>query len=120
MTLGAQRLYTWCGFDTVGIPAALGVDAVARTVCPTCGAAIELLLRDGQPPSSSVVGWWPLATSGPVNESFCLTANLFCDRDHLDAWTMAAAGRGEVLPLAALAERGRQTWSLLTDSAGSA
>jgi hypothetical protein len=114
LILDALPLYTWCGFDTVGIPAALGVDAVACTVCPMCGSAIELLLRDGAPPSSPLVGWWPLATSGPVNESFCPTANLFCDRDHLDAWRASAAtGPGEALPLTALAERGRQTWSML-------
>jgi hypothetical protein len=115
LILDGQRLYTWCGFDTVGIPAALGVDAVARTVCPTCGSAIELLVRDGQPPASPIVGWWPLATSGPVNKSFCPTANLFCDRDHLDTWRASpATGLGEALPLTALAERGRQTWSLFS------
>jgi hypothetical protein len=33
----AERTHwTWCAFDSVGIPAALGVDAEARTTCPAC------------------------------------------------------------------------------------
>lgn len=116
LILGNQVLYTWCAFDTIGIPAALAVDAVARTACPTCGAAIELTLPNGQPPPNPVVGWWPLVASGLVNESFCPTASLFCNSDHLDTWRVATAtAPGEALPLTALAERGRQTWSLFVD-----
>ena len=116
LRLGDQALHTWCAFDTVGIPAALGVDALARTICPTCGSGIELVLPSGQPPASSVVGWWPLATSGPINQSFCPTASLFCSSDHLETWrTTTTAGPGEALPLSALAERGQVTWSLFTD-----
>lgn len=62
LVIGGRLLHTWCAFDTVGIPAALAVDAVARTTCPTCSAAIELALSNGQPPPSPVVGWWPLAS----------------------------------------------------------
>ncbi len=117
LVLDGQPLHTWCAFDTVGIPAALGADAVARSSCPTCGAAIELVLRKGQPPDDPVVGWWPQATSGPVNESFCPAAHLFCSREHLASWRATSnAGPGEALPLAALAERARATWSLFTDS----
>jgi mercuric reductase len=116
LVIGGRLLYTWCAFDTVGIPAALDVDAVARTSCPTCNALVELVLPNGRPPPSPVVGWWPLATSGPVNESFCPTANLFCSRDHLDTWRAATrTGSGEPLPLTTLAERGRRTWALFLD-----
>jgi hypothetical protein len=52
-------------------------------------------------------------TTGPVNESFRCTANLIYNSDHLDTWrTTASAGPGDALPVTALAERRRQTWSL--------
>lgn len=118
LVLEGQPLHTWCAFDAVGIPAALGADAVATSGCPTCSAAIELRLPKGQPPNDPAVGWWPQATSGPVNESFSVRPP-----------TCSAAGgapgelagheqcpAGGTLPLTALAERARATWSLFTDS----
>ena len=33
--------HTWCAFDAVGIPAALGLDAVAHSDCPACGASFH-------------------------------------------------------------------------------
>ncbi len=117
--LGGVGLHTWCAFDTIGIPAALRADAVARTACPACGAGIELVLSHGVPPDSVVVGWWPQATAGPVKESFCPTANLFCTRAHLDAWRVtSSSGSGQALPLPALAECGRITWALFAGAPG--
>ncbi len=112
LLLAGQSLYTWCAFDTVGIPAALRVDATASTACPTCGAGIELVLAAGQPPTSPVRGWWPEFSGGPVNESFCPTASLFCNAEHLETWRASASAAGEPLTLPQLAERGRATWSL--------
>ncbi|MEP6527195.1 MAG: organomercurial lyase [Nocardioidaceae bacterium] len=115
LVLRDRAVNTWCAFDAVGIPAALG-DAVAQTACPTCGVALELVLRKGKPPGGSrVVGWWPQATEGPVNESFCPTASLFCSRAHLDTWLATANAPGEALPLTELADRGRVTWSLFAN-----
>jgi len=115
LLLEGKHLHTWCGFDTVGIPAALAVDAVAATTCPSCGGEIVLALPGGQPPASSVVGWWP-QVSGPVNESFCPVAGLFCSQEHVTTWRAAnLSSRGEALSLIELAERGRLTWSLFTE-----
>lgn len=116
LLLAGRALHTWCAFDTVGIPAALGVEAVARSTCPTCGAEIVLDLPAGRPPASAVVGWWPEAPSGPVNEAFCPTASLFCNHEHLDTWRAAhSLEPGVVLSLPELAERGRLTWALFRD-----
>ena len=41
LIVDGEALHTWCTFDTIGIPAALGIDAVARTSGPSCGAPIE-------------------------------------------------------------------------------
>jgi len=117
LVLDGQLLHTWCAFDTVGIFAALRVDAVARTGCPTCGARLEIVLRGGQPPLSTVAGWWPLASAGPVNESFCPTAQLFCTLAHLRTWQrISAAGPGDALTLTELSARGRSTWSLFINA----
>lgn len=116
LVLAGRALHTWCAFDTVGIPAALRVDATAATTCPTCGAAIELVLTAGQPPASPVMGWWPEAPDGPVNESFCPTASFFCNADHLETWRASAGAAGEALTLPELAERGRVAWSLFATS----
>ena len=116
LLLDGRGLHTWCAFDTLGIPAALDVDAVARSACPTCGAEIVLGLPAGRPPAGPVVGWWPEAPSGPVNEAFCPTASLFCNHEHLDTWRAAhPLEPGVVLSLPELAERGRPTWALFTD-----
>lgn len=118
LNLDGRQLHTWCAFDNVGIPAALAVDAEARTTCPACSAAIRLLLPGGVPPLSPIVGWWPEVTGGPVNETFCPTARLFCERSHLQTWRAGSGRRGELLSLSQLADRGRTTWSLFTDSSG--
>lgn len=115
LTLGDQPLYTWCGFDTIGIPAALGVDAHMETRCPSCDEPITLHVRGGIPPATSVVGWWPYRVDGPVNETFCPTASLFCNRGHLADWRTNAPGPGEVVSAAELADRGRATWALFTE-----
>ncbi len=46
--LGDGRAWwTWCAVDAVGIPAALGADAVAETACEWCGTPVRLELRAG-------------------------------------------------------------------------
>ncbi|KJF19096.1 alkylmercury lyase [Acidithrix ferrooxidans] len=104
-------LYTWCAFDIVGIPAALGVDATGETTCATCSAVISIVITGGEPLESDVVGWWPLGSTGPVNESFCPTASMFCDPSHLDSWRRNSGANGEMLSLVDLAARGRITWA---------
>lgn len=116
LVMGGQHLHTWCAFDTVGIPAALRLDAEARTTCSTCQAVICLDLPGGAPPPSPVVGWWPEVSGGPVNESFCPTAHLFCSRSHLDIWRTQSSQHGQSLSLPELAERGRIAWSLFADT----
>jgi hypothetical protein len=63
---------TWCAFDAVGIPAALGLDTVARSRCGHCTEPIEVILTLGTPPSNSpVVGWLPGNTCANVQTDFC-------------------------------------------------
>jgi alkylmercury lyase len=111
--LADRVLHTWCAYDAVGLPAALGRDATTVTSCPQCRRVLRLELASGQPPpGSAVVGWWPDRSSCTnVVGQFCPYANLFCDHGHLARWR-AAAGQpaGEILDLGELARRGRDNW----------
>jgi alkylmercury lyase len=105
------QIHTWCAFDAVGIPAALGIDASAETSCPTCGRTITVSLRAGEVTDLSEVRLWlPSADCSHLVEDFCEHANLYCDSDHLTA-SIPAGTSGEVLTLAQAADLGRRTWS---------
>lgn len=113
LVLGGVDLHTWCAYDAVGIPAALGEDATVATGCGHCGNPIELAIQRGRPPKrSGAIGWMPAGPCGNTLQEFCPSANLFCDRDHLEAWRRQAddpPGTPETLPK--LASLGRQAWA---------
>ncbi|HSE07253.1 MAG TPA: organomercurial lyase [Nocardioidaceae bacterium] len=119
LLLDGRAFWTWCAFDGIGIPAALGIDAVLETRCPTCGEHIQVSVVDGQPPlDSPVVGWLPGRACANVQDDFCPEANLFCSDAHLASWR-ATVGEplGTAASLPDLAETGRQVWSDLTSPA---
>lgn len=55
-----------CAWDAFGVCAALGVDGDVESVCPDCGEAIRVEVRDKQPSVTSLFfhclvpasGWW--------------------------------------------------------------
>jgi hypothetical protein len=108
---GRPRLQTWCAFDAVAIPAALGWTADAVTTCGSCNADLRVTLIDGEP-SGDAWGWLPPGDCEHVLRDFCATADLFCDRAHLDAWRAAAGDPpGEPHSVADLADLGRTAWA---------
>jgi alkylmercury lyase len=111
---GTGVWHTWCAYDAVGIPAALGLDATAVTSCPACATPLRVSLRGGQvPPGTATVGWWPdRSACTNVVEQFCPDANLFCFAEHLDRWRRARADpAGQMLSLVDLARIGRRNWA---------
>jgi hypothetical protein len=58
--------YANCGLDTFGIAAALDTDAHISSICPDCGEALEIDVREGQPSPNDYVfhtvvsagHWW--------------------------------------------------------------
>ena len=111
--MDGSAFWTWCAFDAIGVPAALGLDAVARTRCGHCAAPIDVILTAGTPRSdSAIVGWLPGRPCTNVQEDFCPEANLFCNEAHLGAWQAdAGAPSGVALSRAGLAARGTQVWA---------
>jgi len=107
----AGKIQTWCAFDAIAIPAALGWTATAVTTCGFCGEDLRVPLRDGVP-DDGAWGWLPPGDCEHILRDFCATADLFCDRAHLDAWRAAAGDPpGEPHSAADLAELGRPAWA---------
>lgn len=102
---------TWCAFDSIGIPAALGIDAEARTTCPSCGAALAVALRAGQPEPTGVALWLPAPNIRHVLVDFCAAADLYCGRDHLVQRVDATRQPGQVVDVEGAAVLGRSAWA---------
>jgi alkylmercury lyase len=108
---------TWCAFDSVGIPAALGLDAVARTDCPTCGAKVTVELVGGIPSGDDAVLWLPRPPAANLLAEFCASADLFCNSHHLHDRIHSGRVPGRVCDLADAAALGRTTWADVADTA---
>lgn len=127
LTLGISRhsfihhgtaRHTWCAFDSVGIPAALELDAVAHTECPTCGSALSVEVRHGSVRGGSLVLWLPTPDdSSDLIATFCAVADLYCSPQHLERRIDIEHAAGTVVSLAEAAEIGRYVWA---DVAGEA
>lgn len=113
LLLDGRQFWTWCAFDAIGIPAALGVDALARTRCGHCDARLEVTVTEGHPPTDRpVVGWLPGQACTNVQADFCPAANLFCDTAHLTTWRVQVGDpMGWAATLPELAGLGAQVWS---------
>jgi hypothetical protein len=102
--------HTWCGFDAIGIPAALGIDAIAVTACPQCAATIEVRFLQGAPEDSGQVVWIPATPGEHLIADFCSRSNVFCGTDHLEHWRRTNTGDGDAIAVARAARLGRDTW----------
>lgn len=116
LRLGSRTFHTWCGIDAIGIPAALGADAVAETSCAQCGRDLGVEIKDGTTVGDpGYVAWDPAVACSNVMEEYCPEANLFCSTEHLQEWRF---GRGDppgrALPLGEVAELGKDWWGDLT------
>src|SRR5581483_3377736 len=115
LTLGGRAFWTWCAVDAVGIPAALGADAVVETTCHGCGVAVRVVLRAGAAAEASHPDarlWNAEHQPGrSMAGGTCGLMNLFCTPAHLDAWLGAHPGeRGAAVDLAGAAALGRAWW----------
>lgn len=113
LTIDDRSLHTWCAFDAVAIPVALGATARATTTCPTCRAELVIDIDEGHLPGGPTpVLWMPLGPCEHVIDDFCVNANLFCGPDHLHTWRHAASDpHGEVVTLAEVPAIARTAWA---------
>lgn len=113
LRLGENDFHTWCAIDAIGIPAALGADAVAYTACPVCGQSIEVEFRRGQAADRQELrAWLPrLDCCTSVVDELCPEMNLFCSEAHLEEWRRRAGHPfGVVLTLEETEELGWRWW----------
>lgn len=76
-------LHIWCGVDALGIPSALGQNAIARSQSGRCGTSIEVVCDDGRRTNRPVVAWYPTGAPSEVRRDFWAIANLYYCLDHL-------------------------------------
>ena len=113
LVISERRLHTWCAYDAVAIPVALGITARMETTCPTCGRQLVVGIDTGglETGATSVL-WLPSGPCHHVIDDFCAHANLFCNPDHLDTWRTAASDPpGFVLRLEDVPELARSDWA---------
>ena len=119
MRLGDKAMFTWCAADAIGIPAALGEDALVVTRCPHCSTGIVVPIDAGVPNAQEdIVLWLPTAGCSHVVTQFCPDVNFFCNLTHLDSWrSQAGEPVGEALTADEAAELGGQWWAYLNGEA---
>lgn len=107
-------VHTWCAFDAIGIPAALGIDAVAVTSCPACGTTLRVVVRGGVPEDDGRLRLWlPGGECTHLVADFCRRANLYCDAGHLGA-VVRTGTPGTSATVTEAAALGRVTWDDVT------
>lgn len=82
LVLDGRRLSTWCAFDAVGIPAALGADARVESRCADTGAAVWLDIERGRLARASHddlrISFVPPDTSRPLCANTCAAMSFSC------------------------------------------
>jgi alkylmercury lyase len=113
LTIDDRTLHTWCAYDAIAIPIALGITARASTKCPTCRTTLVIDIHDGALPNqTAVVLWMPSGPCDNVIKDFCSQANLFCAPGHLATWRATMNHPpGEPLTLADIPALARRAWA---------
>lgn len=112
LVLTDASVHTWCALDAVGIPVALGLDAEITTTCAHRGTQLQVTVTLGAlEGDGSVRLFCPTGPCADVRADFCSAANLFCDTDHLHAWSANNPSvDGQELTPTETAELGRAIW----------
>jgi len=117
LLLHGRDYRTWCAYDAIGIPAALGADGAISTRCGVCGRAITLRLPAATSEERPERLW--LAAGGTdLRVEFCTPTVLLCSPDHADAWATRQGGRGRVLDLGQAWRLGAGAWAAYAREVG--
>ncbi len=110
MSLRGRDFHTWCAYDSVGIPAALGESAHVSNSCELCHQVIEFDIVEGRVPEMPIVVSWLVQPCASIREEFCPTVNFFCDEAHFVAWAPEGYPRSAFLTLEQAAIEGQKNW----------
>ena len=111
-TVAGQRLYTWCAWDTLFLPAMLDQSAHVESNCPVSGHAVRLTaepsgFRDVHP-GDVWVSFPPAAATSTtdITGTFCCHVHFLAGRAAANQWLSKHAG-ATVLALPEAFELGR-------------
>lgn len=111
LVLRAAAFSTWCAYDSIGIPAALGEDARAATSCGVCGAELVVQINGGQPPANGPELVWLPDGGANMRADFCAPGVLLCGTDHARTWAERAGAPGRAVSLREAAALGVEAWA---------
>jgi alkylmercury lyase len=96
--VGGRRLYTWCAWDTLFLPALLDEQAKVESTCPMTGTAVRMTVApdrvlDADPEDVWVSFPAPGQTSTEdIVESFCCHVHFLAGADPPSGWASARPG----------------------------
>jgi Alkylmercury lyase len=111
LTIDETPFRTWCAYDSLGIAAALEIEARIETSCAVCQALIDLRVHGGVPEREGPERLWLAAGGSDLRGSFCTPTVLLCGDEHALAWAEAQGGQGRLLDLTEAARLGRADWA---------
>lgn len=117
LLLGDHRYRTWCAFDAIGIPAALGWDAEIETACAVCGRTISVKMTAGLAPDGAAAKLWLSAGGSDMRVDFCTPTVLLCSEGHARDWADRHGNHGQALTLELAAAEGAAEWRSAADVA---
>jgi alkylmercury lyase len=117
LAIDGHPFRTWCAFDALGIPAALGRDARVATVCGVCGRPIQVELRAGRPSAPTSERLWLSGGGADMRADFCTPTVLLCSPAHARDWAERHGGHGRALTMAEAADLGAKDWASVAEAA---
>ncbi|MGH9252010.1 MAG: organomercurial lyase [Acidimicrobiales bacterium] len=113
LTIGEHTLHTWCAYDAIAIPVALGAAARVTTSCPACQRSLTIDVDAGHlPETDTPVLWMPIGPCERVIDDFCPHANLFCTGEHVEGLRRGAGDPdGQILTLAQVPATALAAWA---------
>ncbi len=114
--VAGRRLYTWCAWDTLFLPALLEAHANVESTCPATGARVQLTIASERVLASRPDRLWvsfppPARTStAKIVESFCCHVHFLAGQDAAADWVADregtfALGLDDAFELGSLATR---------------
>jgi hypothetical protein len=117
LALDDTTFRTWCAYDSLGIAAALGADALVETACGQCHTPISVKFQGGRPDRDGPERLWLAEGGDDLRGSFCTPTVLLCGEDHGLTWAQGQDGRGRLLDLQEAARLGAVDWAGCAEAA---
>jgi hypothetical protein len=117
LTTERGRIYTQCAVDAIGIPAALGLEAVIEDHCAHCDRQIRATVSQAReisvdPGAAVIVMAQGECCAEEAIPRMCQETNLFCSREHAATWQHEYATLpGAIVTLEDALALGRVLWN---------